>query len=152
MSFVRRKVKNEDIEGGISFDKLASNTIYIRVLGLQLESKSGLAADSTGVKASSPVFKVSGKHLKALVLRASITSIPSDAVVRVKVYNVSAGADVGYVEFSGATGEDEVTITSGLPSDGDLIRIDVEVTTASGTAGATFDLGYATLMIDYGVS
>jgi len=115
----------------------------------QIEKKTGLAADSTGVKASSPRAKLNATLLKKLIVRATISSIPSDATVRVEVYDVTKGSVLGYVEFAGATGTDQETeITSGW-DDGDLVEIRVNVTTASGTSGATFDLDYAILEAEY---
>ena len=136
---------------GLSYKDVARNEIYIRVTAAQLESKAGLAADSTGVKASSPRFKFSSRHVKQLILRSKVDSIPSDATVRVGVYNVTKAAYVLYRDYAGATGEYEDTTTT-LPDDGDILELRAEVTTASATGGATFDLGYAVLMVDYGVS
>jgi len=140
-------------DGSITASKLGTNEIYVRATAAQIEKKTGLAADSTGVKASSPRFKFSSKGAKQLILRSSISSIPSDATVRVGVYNVTKGAYVFYRDYAGATGENEDTQTdlSGI-DDGDVLEIRVEVTTASGTSGATFDLDYASLMVDYGFS
>ncbi len=132
-------------------DHIGENEIYWRTTLAQVEAKSGLAADATGVKASSPKAKVSSRHLKKLVVRASISAIPTDATVRVEVYNATTGSVIGYVEFAGATGESEAEVTTGW-SDGDLIQLRVNVTTASATAGATFDLDYAILEAEYGVS
>ena len=136
---------------GLVYEDLASNEIYIRVTVAQLESKTGLAADSTGVKASSPRFKFSSRHVKQLILRSKVDSIPSDATVRIGVYNVTKDSYVVSRDYTGATGENEDTTTT-LPDDGDILELRVEVTTASATGGSTFDLGYATLMVDYGVS
>jgi len=135
---------------GLVYEDIASNQIYIRVTAANIPSTAGLAADTTGVKAYVR-FKFSSKHVKQLILRSKIDSIPSDATVRVGVYNVTKAAYVVSRDYSGATGENEDTTTT-LPDDGDILELRVEVTTASATAGNTFDLGYATLMIDYGVS
>lgn len=145
-------IKHYHIElHAINYQHLEQDTIYFRVTLAQLEAKTGLAADATGVKASSPRAKVSARHLKKLVVRASISSIPTDATVRVEVYDATKATVLGYVEFAGATGESEAAITSGW-SDGDLIQLRVNVVTASATAGATFDLDYAILEAEYGVS
>ena len=138
--------------GPIQAEELVQNTIYIRVTATEIGEKTGLAADSTGVKAASPRFKFSSKHVKQLILRSKIDSIPGDATVRVGVYNVTQAAYVVYRDYAGAAGENEDTYTGTMPSDGDILEVRVEVTAASGTAGATFDLGYAIVVIDYGVS
>lgn len=146
-------VTNTKVSAGtLTYDRLGANEIYIRAMAGQIEAKSGLYADSTGVKARSPVFKFSAKHVKQLIMRSNITSIPSDATVRVGVYNISTSAYVFYRDYEGATGENEDTYTGTMPSDGDLLEVRVEVTVASATSGATFDLAYASLMIDYGIS
>ena len=77
----------------IPYTKLQGNTIYVRVLACQIEAKSGLAADSTGVKTTSPRFKFSSKHVKQLILRSSITSIPSDATVSCLLYTSPSPRD-----------------------------------------------------------
>ena len=130
-----------------------SNEIYVRATATSIPPTPALAADSTGVKTSSPRFKFSARHVKQLILRSQVTSIPSDATVRVGVYNVTKDTYVLYRDYAGAAGENEDTLTdlSGI-GDGDVLEIRVEVITASGTSESTFDLGYATLMIDYGVS
>jgi len=138
-------------KGSITPEKFATNAVYFRILASQIEKKTGLAADSTGVKAESPKFKFSSKHVKKLIVRAKVPSIPSDATVRVEVYDYTTDSVLGYVEFTGAAGESEAEVTS-LPSDGDYIALRVNVTTASATSGATFDLDYASLMVDYGIS
>lgn len=138
--------------GPVQAEELLPNTIYIRIDAAHIHSTAGLAADTTGVKATSNPFKFSQKHVKQLILRSSITSIPSDAVVRVGVYNITTGAYIFYRDYSGETGEYEDVYTGTMPADGDLLEIRVEVITASGTSGAVFDLGYAVLYIDYGVS
>ena len=138
--------------GPIQAEELVQNTIYIRATAAEIGGKTGLAADSTGVKASSPRFKFSSKHVKQLILRSKIDSIPGDATVRIGIYNVTADAYVVYRDYASVAGENEDVYTGEMPGDGDILEIRVEVTAASGTGGATFDLGYAILMIDYGVS
>jgi len=128
------------------------NNLVIRVLACAVDNKTGLPADSTGVKVGSNRFKFSRDFTKKLILRASVTSIPSDAVVHIEAYNYTKASVIDYIEFAGATGEGEKEITdlSGV-DDGDVIGIRANVVTASATSGAVFDLAYASLMIDYGV-
>jgi len=150
-STARDKIDGAKIQSGtITYDKLGSNEVYIRVLACQIEKKTGLDATSTGVKVASPRFKFSSKHVKQMILRSSIEAIPSDAVVRVGVYNVISGAYVFYRDYSGSAGEFEDVYTGTMPSDGDILEVRAEVTTPA--SAGTFDLGYASLMIDYGVS
>ena len=129
---------------------MAPDTIYVRATAANIPSTAGLAADSTGVKVYTR-FRFSSRHVKQLILRSKIDSIPADAAVRVGVYNVTKDTYVLYRDYAGTTGENEDTTTT-LPDDGDVLELRVEVTAASATGGATFDLGYAALMIDYGIS
>jgi len=145
-------VRRHHVEkNALSYTLFPQNDIQIRVTLAQIESKTGLAADTTGVKASSPKTAIIAKHLKAIRVRASVTAIPADATVRVEIYNETKATVLGYAEFAGAAGETAAEVTSGW-SDGDIVYLRVNVVTASATAGATFDLGYATLEADYGVS
>lgn len=125
--------------------------LVFRATLLQVDKNTGLPADSTGVKYSSAKFKFSASSVKQLVLLSSISSIPSDAVVVVGVYDETAGSYVVQRTYNGATGEYEDSVSDNLPSDGDMLSIRVEVTTASATSGSTFDLDYAVLLADYGV-
>jgi len=134
---------------GITAGEFPSNEIYIRATVACIPTLT-LTADSTGVKAYVR-FRFSAKHVKQLILRTAVDSIPSDATVRVGLYNVTTGSWISYRDYSGAAGENEDTITT-LPSDGDILELRAEVTAASTTSGATFTLGYAALMVDYGVS
>jgi len=139
--------------GTITYNKLGSNEIYIRVLACVCENQINIPADSTGPKIATSRFKFSKKHVKQLILRAYITRIPSDCTIRVELYNQMKGTVIDYLEFVGASGEDEKTITdlTGI-DDGDILQVRANVTTASATSEATFDIGYMELMIDYGVS
>lgn len=131
---------------------IAPYQIYIRAPAAMLEAKTGLAADSTGVKFRGPKFRFKKDNAFRLILLSEITSIPSDCTVRVGVYNATKGAYALYRDYEGATGENEDTLNdlAGL-DDGDRLDLRVEVIAASATAGATFDLGYANLLIDYTV-
>ena len=132
-------------------DHLVEDTVAFRCVLLQIEPKAGLIADSTGVKARSPTYTFRAYGVKSLILRCAVTSIPSDAVVRVGAYNLTKGDWIVYRDFEGATGED-LLYSGAIPDLGDDIELRAEVTTASATSGATFDLGYALLAVDYGFS
>ena len=115
----------EILKKQLDYDHLKTDAIQLRAVLAQIEKKTGLAADSTGVKAYSGQTKLLTKHLKVLRVRASIEAIP--------------------------TGVSEAEITTGF-DDGDLVYLRVNVTVASATAGATFDLGWAVLEADYKIS
>ena len=144
-------VTNDKIASStITYDKLAANTIYILVT-LTLGYPGSVAADSTGVKFESAKVKTSARHLKKLRVRAKVSDIPSDATIRIEIYDYTAGTVLGYVEFSGSTGESEAEVTSGW-TDGNLIGLRVNVTTASATSGATATIDYVILEAEYGIS
>jgi len=139
-------------DGTLAYGKLAENTIVVRVPLTSLGATTGLAADSTGVKAQSVKALFWSRHVKRLRLLSEVTSIPSDATVRIGVYNLTAGAYVFYRDYAGATGKNIDEYTGTMPSDDDELVIRVEVTAASATSGATFDVGDCVLQVEYGVS
>jgi hypothetical protein len=137
---------------GLTYDQLASNTIIIRIPLTNLKAQTGLAADSVGVKAESVKALFYSRHVKKLRLLSEVTAIPADATVRIGVYNLTTGAYVFYRDYAGATGKNIDEYTGTMPSDDDELIIRVEVTTASATAGATFDIGDCVLQAEIGVS
>ena len=135
----------------LPYDRLAQNTIVIRVPIAFIRATGGLAADSTGVKATSNKALGYSRHLKKARLLSEVTSIPSDATVRIGLYNVTKGAYVLYRDYEGATGKNIDEVSSPDIADDDELEIRVEVTTASGTSGATFDVGECVAQLEYGV-
>jgi len=142
----------DDPISGLTYSQLAENTIIIRATLTNLPEQTGLAADSTGVKAKSAKALFWGRHVKKLRLLSEVTSIPSDATVRIGVYNVTAGDYVFYRDYEGATGKNIDEYTDTMPSDDNELEIRVEITAASGTSGATFDIGSCVLQVEYGIS
>jgi len=105
-----------------------------------------MAADSTGTKfASSVKIRVDGRYLKKIRLRASWTASNTDSVTEVRVVGTSSGT---IVSVSGNTGSDEEAEGTTF-SDGELVYVEVAVTTASATAGATTTLTYAIVEFIY---
>ena len=135
----------------LPYDRLDENTIYFIVPFTPQDciNVTGLAADSTGVKFTSVVkLKLNARHLKKIRLRASWTASETDSVTEVRVVGSESGT---IVSVSGNTGSDaEAEATSGW-TDGEYIYIEVAVTTASATSGATTDLTYAIVELEYGV-
>ena len=144
----------ENNGGNLRIYDPATGTAKLRFTTImtQIETKNGLPADSTGTKVYSPIVRVSGSHIKSLVLRVTIPNIPADAVVTVSIYNVTQGTTITSVTASGAPvlGA-EATASTGF-SDGDLIQILVDVTTASATQGATFNLDFAVVEANHEVN
>jgi len=137
--------------GGIQTSDLATNAVKVTVIIVSLENRTGLAADSTGVKAEGARFKIDTTGLKSITLRATWTASHSDSTTAIELYDVTAGAVRGSV--SGNTGTDvEASISPSDIVSGNLHELRVNVTTASGTAGATTDCIYAVLELVYGFS
>ncbi|RLI50742.1 MAG: hypothetical protein DRP09_19785, partial [Candidatus Thorarchaeota archaeon] len=109
-------------------------------------NQTGLAADSTGTKFSSSVkVKVDGRYLKKIRLRASWTASHADSVTEVRVVGTTTGT---IASVSGNTGSNEEAEGTSF-SDGEMVYVEVAVTTASATAGATTDLTYAVIEFVY---
>lgn len=159
MSYVeKRLIKNEDLEGNITYDKLAPDTVQFDVIIPLLAKSVEVAIDSTGVKESSGHFEVTSelvKHLKHAYLEAYADD-PSatDAVVRVELHNITDDAVVTYLEYSGSGGylksSDIADSLKGLG--GKRICQRINVTTASATSGATQVFRSVILRLVLGIS
>jgi len=135
----------------LAYDRLASNTIYFGVPYTPQDclNQTGLAADSVGVKFTSVVkYAIRAKHLKRITLRATWTASHTDSVTEIRVIGSISGKIVSLVGNTGTTAG--TSVTTGW-TDGELIHIEVAVTTASATAGATTDLVYAIIELEYGI-
>jgi len=135
----------------LAYDRLAVNTIYFSVPHTPPDclNQTGLAADSTGTKFTSVVrYKIKAKNLKKITLRATWTASHTDSITRIRLVGTVSWE---IVTVSGNTGtHTEATATAGW-TDGEYIYVEVAVTTASATAGATTDLIYAIVELEYGV-
>ena len=111
-------------------------------------NQTGLAADTTGVKFTSNVkIKVNATYLKAIRLRASWDADHTDSVTEVRLVGSTSGT---MATVSGNTGTDVEAETTTF-ADGELVHIEVAVTTASATTGATTDLTYAVIEFVWGL-
>ena len=111
-------------------------------------NQTGLAADTTGVKFTSNVkIKVNANYLKAIRLRASWTADHTDSVTEVRVVGTTTGT---ITSVSGNTGTDEEAEGTSF-SDGELVYVEVAVTTASAATGATTSLTYAVIEFVWGL-
>jgi len=135
----------------LAYDRLAYDTIHFGVPYTPQDciNQTGLAADSIGIKFTSVVrYVLRAKHLKKLTLRATWTASHPDSVTKIKVVGTVSGE---IASMAGNTGTYAgVYVTTGW-TDGEFIYIEVEVTTASATAGATTDLVYALVELEYGI-
>ena len=139
----------KDADNAVDLFRLKKNTVVgytVPVAPQDCINQTGLAADSTGVKFTSVVrTKVDARYLKKIRLRASWTASNTDSVTEVRVVGTTTGT---IASVSGNTGSDvegeETTF-----SDGELVYVEVAVTTASATTGATTDLTYAVIEFVY---
>ena len=130
---------------------------YIQYINLQPEGEqSGLAADSTGVKFESGfriyVDDVLKRYLKAAYLEAAKSSSHGDEVTAVELYDDTAGAVATSMDITGASSRTRSSDISDNLTIGHEYHIRWNVTTASATAGATFDAIGARLVLVYGIS
>jgi len=144
--------KEKVIDKSLPYTELEKDTIYILIPFTPQDclNQTGLAADSIGVKFTSVVkLELNARHLKKMRLRASWTATATDSVTRIRVKG-SVSGEIVYIE--GNTGTDvEGEATTGW-TDGEYLQVELEVTTASATAGATTDLTYAIVELEFGVS
>jgi len=135
----------------LPYDRLDESTIRFTVPYTPQDclNQTGLAADSTDIKFTSTVrYRLNARHLKKITLRATWTASHPDSMTRIRLMGTVSGEIVG---MSGNFAVDaEHSATAGW-SDGELIYIDVIVTTASATAGATTSLVYAIVELEYGI-
>jgi len=131
--------------------KLQENTITFIVPLQLIKDKTGLAADSTGVKYTSGKFKIDTNGLKSVTIRATWSASATDSVTAIELYDETAGAVRGSVNGNAGT-DAEASVGVASIVDGNLHSLRVNVTTASGTSGATTDVTYAILELKYGYS
>ena len=139
----------KDAVNAVDLFRLKKNTVVgytVPVAPQDCINQTGLAADSTGVKFTSVVrTKVDARYLKKIRLRASWTASHTDSVTEVRVVGTTTGT---IASVSGNTGSDAEAEGTSF-SDGELVYVEVAVTTASATTGATTDLTYAVIEFVY---
>jgi len=150
----RHKSGGDDPISGLTYDQLATDTIVIEVpFPVPDSQQTGLAADSTGVKWTSAFRgKWSKRHLKKVRVRATWSASNTDSVTKIAVKDVNNNADIVSVSGNAGTNEEAEATDLSNVTDGGLFEIYAEVTTASGTSGATFDISYVVVELVYGVS
>jgi len=144
--------KDDEISG-LSYLQLAENTIYFRIPVLIPDStQTGLAADSTGVKWISKFkLKWDTRHLKGVRLRATWSCTATDAVIKIAIKDDTTGADIVTLSGNSGTNSESSVTAPAVTSDG-LATVYAEVTTASATSGATFNIDYVIVELEIGVS
>jgi len=139
----------KDAVNAVDLFRLKKNTVVgytVPVAPQDCINQTGLAADSTGVKFTSVVkTKVDARYLKKIRLRASWTASHTDSTTEVRVVGSTTGTIASVSGNTGSDAEGEGTSFS----DGELVHVEVAVTTASATTGATTDLTYAVIEFVY---
>lgn len=153
MSYLeRRLVTSNDVQ---------ATTVQIKVpVPIPDSQQSGLAADSAGVKWTSSFripLKVTTQGTNAIPvgvgIQASWTATATDSVLKVAVIQDAGGTTTEVVSVSGNTGTDSYAESTTIDTSQDSeLYVQAEITTASGTGGATTDLQYATVVIIYQLS
>jgi len=144
----------DDAISGLTYDQLASDTIIIEApFPVPDSQQSGLAADSTGVKWTS-VFKGrwNKRHLKKVRIRATWSASHTDSETKIAVKDINSGNDIVSVSGNAGTNQEAEATDLTNVTDAKLFEVYAEVTTASGTSGATFDVSYVVVELVYGVS
>jgi len=138
----------KDAVNAVDLFRLKKNTVvgYTVPVAPQDCINQSMSADSTGTKFTSSVkMRVDGRYLKKIRLRASWTASNTDSVTEVRVVGTTTGT---IASVSGNTGTDEEAEGTSF-TDNELVYIEVAVTTASATAGATTTLTYAIIEFIY---
>jgi len=152
---IRRLTINDDIATStITKDRIASNTIRfgVQIPIIAETARTGLAADSIGVKWESIDLIFSADELQSLkgaYIEGTWTASNADSITQLELYDVTAATIIASV--SGNTGTNSRS-TAGTITAGNVLRVRVNVTTASATAGATTDVTKAILILVFGVS
>lgn len=139
----RRLVTLEDIESG---------TFLVKVpVTIPDSTQTGLDATSTGVKYTSKFkFKIPKKMLQDVVLRASWTATAGDSVTKIALIDETTTNEVCSVEANAGTDTESTNYTAANLTDDGLVYVRAEITTASATTGATFDIDYVVVELKFG--
>lgn len=138
----------------IDYTQLIADTIQIKIPVMIPDSpQTGLAADSVGVKWTSAFkFRVPKRHLKDIVLRATWSASNTDSVTKIALIDQASGQTVCSVSGNAGTDVESTNFNSENLTGNGLVYVQAEVTTASATAGATFDIAYVVVEIRLGIS
>jgi len=141
----------------LTYDMLRPNEIqFVIVYNLMPEGAQSYAIDSTGVKFTGAYrLKVTDeflKHLKAAYIQADAASDVADATIRIHIVDASSGSSVAYLEISSGTSFTESSDISSVFESGKEYYIQIEVSTASATSGATATTHFVCLRCVFGVS
>lgn len=151
---IRRLVKQDDVSPGTT---LGARLVVIPVPDMNsavlnyATGGKGLAADSTGVQYTSLYkFKWDKKNLKEVRIRASWTASNTDSVEKIAVQDDTTKNDVVAVSGNNGTDVEQSQTDLSNVTDGGLATVYTEVTTASATTGATYNISYVVIELLYG--
>jgi len=154
---VKQVITDEQIKDGtISYTKLQTDTIQIEVPVSLWEASSSFAIDSTGVKITTARYLISSellKHAKAVYFEGAITDFSAtDSSVDLELYDATAGSVITKITLSDSSERSRTDDIKDSLTAGNEVQARVNVTTASGTSGATAVFKSARLIIVLGVS
>jgi len=139
---------------GLTASQLAANTILFKIPVLIPDSpQTGLAADSTGTKwASNFKFRIPKQNVKDVVIRATWSASNTDSTTEIALIDDATGNTICSVSGNTGTDAESTNYTEANLSDDGLVYARASITTASATAGATFDITYVAVEIKVAVS
>lgn len=140
--------------GALDYTQMISDTIQIKIpVTIPDSVQSSLAADSTGVKYTSAFkFRIPARHVKDIVVRSTWTASATDSVTEIDLIDESSGNIIASVSGNAETDIESSNYNSANLTDDGLTYVQAQITTASATTGATFDIAYITVEIRLGVS
>jgi len=147
------------IKKWIHAEEIKENEMIQLVLHFNLQpegEQAGLAADSTGIKYEGKFkFHLDHeilRHAKYAYLEAAKASSAGDEVTAVELYDDNKAGVAASLSITGASARKRSSDILANLTAGHEYHVRWNVTTASGTAGATFDAIGARLVIIVGVS
>jgi len=143
--------RGQIIDGAITTEKIERGELIATITLLTISATGDLAADSTGVKYETNPVRLYTKNIKEIKLRGSWSASNTDSVTAIELYDMTR--EFVIASISGNAGDnEEMDISVDSIVDGYLYMLRVNVTTASGTTGATTAVSYAVLEMKWEVS
>jgi len=143
--------RGQIIDRSITVEKIERGELIATITPLVISATGNLAADSTGVKYETNPVRLYTKNIKEIKLQGSWDASETDSKTAIELYDKTK--DEVIASISGNTGDNEETdISVDKIFDGHLYTLRVNVTTASGTSGATTAVSYAVLEMKWEAS
>ncbi len=112
----------------------------------------GLAADAEGVQFTSQAITLTDDMvdlLKESYIEATFSATETDPVIEIQLYDQTAGTVITSISSDSET--NTMSADGGQLTAGNEIVVRAEVTSASGTTDATFDLEKAVIILGYSI-